>query len=106
MVGDVPNYALGFLPGAILFGAGVGVGFPMLTAASMRDVSPARFAIGAAANTTMRQVAMALGISAAIAVVSSTDASVSSFHASWLVCAALALATSAVMALRYPGGNQ
>jgi len=104
-VDQSPNYLVGYLPGAIMMGAGVGVGFPMLTAASMRDVAPARYAIGAAGNTTMRQVAMALGISGAIAIVGSTGASLTAFQTSWMLCGALALATSAVLALRYPGGS-
>jgi len=63
------SFALSFLPGALLFGAGIGMAFPMLAAAAVRDVSPARYAAGAAGVTTLRQAAMALGATLAIAIV-------------------------------------
>jgi len=95
-------YVTGFLPGAVLLGIGVGVGFPMLTAASMRDVAPGRFAMGAAGNTTLRQVAMALGISAAVAIVGGDEAAVRSFQLSWLLCGALFAVTSVLVLFAYP----
>ena len=101
-VDETPQYLTTFLPGAILLGIGIGAGFPMLTAASMRDVAPGRYAMGAAGNTTLRQVAMALGISAAVAIVGTEAAGVSRFHASWLVCGLLFALTSALIAFTYP----
>lgn len=101
-VTPAPAYIVTFLPGAILLGIGVGIGFPMLTAASMRDVEPGRFATGAAGNTTCRQVAMALGISAAVAIVGSDVASLRSFELSWLLCGALFGLTSVLVLFAYP----
>lgn len=98
-------YASAFLPGAILLGLGVGIGFPMLTAASMRDVAAGRYALGAAGNTTSRQVAMALGISTAVSIVGSDGASVGSFQLSWLLCGALFALTSLYVFVRYPEPN-
>lgn len=107
MIGDEPGYLVGFLPGAVLFGAGIGVGFPMLTAASMRDVAPDRYAMGAAGNTTLRQVAMALGIALAFAVVGDAGGpELDPFKLSWLLCGLLFIGTSAVMIGGYPEENQ
>jgi len=107
-VSESSGYASTFLPGAILFGIGVGIGFPMLTAASMSDVPPNSFAVGAAGNTTVRQVAMAIGISIAVSVVGTADATtgdVLAFRRSWLVCAVFFLATAVTIAVRYPDSS-
>lgn len=97
-------YVTAFLPGAVLLGIGVGMGFPMLAAAAMRDVDPDRYAMAAAGNTTMRQIAMAVGIALAVAIVDTDDAvsDVSTFRASWTVCGVLFLATAVAMWHRYP----
>lgn len=103
-VAEGSGYVTTFLPGAILFGIGVGIGFPMLTAASMSDVPPNSFAVGAAGNTTVRQVAMAIGISTAVSVVGTAETStgdVSAFQQSWLVCAMFFLGTALTMAAWY-----
>lgn len=105
LIGVTADYVVAFLPGAVLLGIGVGLAFPMLTAAAMRDVEPDRFAMGAAGNTTMRQVAMAVGVAVAVAIVGSGDdavADVSAFRASWFVCGALFLMTATVIWAGYP----
>lgn len=104
-VGTTPTYLTSFLPGAILIGAGVGTSFPMLTAASMRDVPSHQYAVGAAGNTTVRQAAMALGISIAIAIVGTpetTTADLDAFQLSWTVAGACFVATAGVIAILYP----
>lgn len=100
------SYVTSFLPGAILLGVGVGIGFPMLTAASMHDVPAASYAVGAAGNTTVRQVALALGISIAVAIVGTAETAtgdIASFRQSWLICGVFFTATAAVIAFFYPG---
>ena len=104
-VSETSGYVSSYLPGAILLGIGVGIGFPMLTAASMHDVPSARYAVGAAGNTTIRQVALALGISIAVAVVGTAETStddIGAFRASWAVCGVFFLLTAAVIAALYP----
>ena len=99
------GYVTTFLPGAILLGIGIGIAFPMLTAASMADVPATGYAVGAAGNTTVRQVAMAIGISVAVTVVGTAETAtgdVTAFRQSWVVCAAFFLATAATMAMGYP----
>jgi len=104
-VGTDTGYVTTFLPGAVLLGVGVGIGFPMLTAASMNDVPASSYAVGAAGNTTVRQVALALGISIAVAIVGTAETStndIDSFRTSWLICGVFFLATAAIIAARYP----
>lgn len=103
--GTDTSYVTTFLPGAILLGIGIGIGFPMLTAASMHDVPPGSYAVGAAGNTTVRQVALALGISIAVAIVGTaetTTGDMASFRQSWLICGVFFAATAAVIAGFYP----
>lgn len=107
-VDEASDYASTFLPGAILLGVGVGIGFPMLTAASMHDVPPSRYAVGAAGNTTIRQVALALGISIAVAIVGTAETStddIDAFRYSWAVCGLFFLLTAAVIAAFYPSNT-
>lgn len=107
---EQPAYASAFLPAAIIFGCGVGIGFPMLTAAGMRDVATSRYALAAAGNTTSRQIAMALGISVAISIVgtggeatgSNLAGQLSAFQWSWIVCGGFFFAAGALIVLRYP----
>ena len=102
------SYVTTFLPGAILLGIGVGIGFPMLTAASMHDVAPRSYAVGAAGNTTVRQVAMALGISIAVAIVGTAENAtddLAAFQTSWFVGGVLFALTAVVMAYGFPSAS-
>ena len=67
-----PNYVTGLLPWMILTGAGVGCSMSTLSAAASAFLPPARFAMGSALNTTMRQVGSALGAALAGSMVVST----------------------------------
>jgi len=105
MIGTGTSYVTTFLPGAIVLGIGIGICFPMLTAASMHDVPASSYAVGAAGNTTVRQVAIALGISIAVAIVGTADTltnDIDSFRQSWLICGVFFLLTSVTIATRYP----
>lgn len=100
LVRESPSYAVALLPGLLLLGVGVGMGFPMLAAAAMLEVPEHQYAMGAAGNTTVRQVGMALGIAAAVAVIGLPDeasADAGPFQASWALCGVLFLLTAAVM---------
>lgn len=87
-IGSEPAYLTGMLPGLIAMGAGVGAGFPMLTAASMADVPSHQYAMGAAGSTTVRQLAMAVGIAIATALVGS-NSDLATFRLSWIACGAM-----------------
>ncbi len=97
-----PSYLTGLLPGLILLGIGVGAGFPMLTAATMSEVAPRRYAMGAAGSTTVRQLAMAVGIAIATAVVGApgeTGSAVEPYVTSWIICGAMFGVTALLIGL-------
>ena len=105
-----PSYLLAFLPGALLFGIGVGFGFPMLAAAAVSDVPASRYAIGAAGVTTLRQLSMALGAALAIFVVGKPQGLspidlLANHSALWLVCAGL-LACAAFLCFFMPKSRE
>ena len=60
-VAPTPNYVTGLLPWMIVTGAGVGCSMSTLSASASAFLPPAKFAMGSALNTTMRQVGSALG---------------------------------------------
>jgi EmrB/QacA subfamily drug resistance transporter len=61
-VGVVPAYLAEWLPGTLIVGLGIGLSFPVLSAAAVSSLKPERFAIGSAVNQTSRQVGGSLGI--------------------------------------------
>lgn len=104
-IGVSPSYLRVFLPGAIVLGLGVGMAFPMLTAAGTRDVPEHQYAVGAAGITTVRQVAMAIGISLAVAIVGTAASAaglLDAFRTSWATCGMCFALTAAVMLVAYP----
>jgi EmrB/QacA subfamily drug resistance transporter len=105
MIGAEPAYVTGLLPGLVLLGIGVGAGFPMLTAATMSEVEPRRYAMGAAGSTTIRQLAMAVGIAIATAIVGApgeTGSSAEPYITSWVLCGAMFAVTALAMLLLGP----
>ena len=56
-----PGYVTDLLPWMIITGAGVGCSMSTLSSAASAFLPPARFAMGSALNTTMRQIGSALG---------------------------------------------
>src|ERR1700728_1613759 len=61
-VGTSPSYLAEWLPGTLIVGLGIGLSFPVLSAAAVSSLSSERFAIGSAVNQTSRQVGGSLGI--------------------------------------------
>ena len=109
LVDAEPAYVTAVLPGLVLLGIGVGAGFPMLTAATMSEVEPQRYAMGAAGSTTIRQLAMAIGIAIATAVVGApgeTGSSAVPYITSWMLCGAMFAVTALTMLLLDPSGDR
>ena len=67
--GAAPDYLGVWLPGACLTGIGIGLAFPTLGAAAVRDVPVDRFATASAVNAAFRQVGAVLGTALLIAIV-------------------------------------
>jgi MFS family permease len=113
-----PNYVVDLLPWMIITGAGVGCSMSTLSAAASAFLPPAKFAMGSALNTTMRQVGSALGAALAGSLVISAsrileeaartktkpvfnDAVYADFDRAWQVMAAIYLFAGLVMITLY-----
>jgi NTE family protein len=66
--GAEPDYLGLWLPGACLTGIGIGLAFPTLGAASVRDIGDDRFATASAVNAAFRQVGAVLGTAILVAI--------------------------------------
>jgi EmrB/QacA subfamily drug resistance transporter len=67
--GPEPDWLGLWLPGAILTGIGIGLAFPTLGSAAVRDVPVDRFATASAVNAAFRQVGAVLGTAILVAIV-------------------------------------
>jgi EmrB/QacA subfamily drug resistance transporter len=67
--GAHPDYLGIWLPGATLTGIGIGLAFPTLGAAAVRDIPDDRFATASAVNAAFRQVGAVLGTAILVAIV-------------------------------------
>jgi EmrB/QacA subfamily drug resistance transporter len=92
------SYVLTWLPAALLLGVGIGICFPILSAASVSAIPATRFAVGGAVNQTARQVGAVVGVALAIAVLGSASATtgLASFDAWFVVSAVIAIAAAVV----------
>lgn len=67
---------------------GVGAAYPMLTAATVRDVSPNRYAMASAGSGTVRQLAMAAGITVSAVTINSIPdggPAIVGYRSSWVL---------------------
>ncbi len=101
-VGLHPAYLAQWLPGTILTGLGIGLTFPVLSAAAVSSLPGHRFAVGSAVNQTARQVGGSLGI-AALVVILGTPATAAgalhNFQNLWVFAATTAAMSGAVAIL-------
>ncbi len=67
--GAEPDWLGLWLPGALLTGIGIGLAFPTLSSAAVRDVPIDRFATASAVNAAFRQVGAVLGTAILVAMV-------------------------------------
>jgi NTE family protein len=67
--GADPNWLGLWLPGSLLTGIGIGLAFPTLGSAAVRDVPDDRFATASAVNAAFRQVGAVLGTAILVAIV-------------------------------------
>ena len=67
--GPEPDWLGLWLPGATLTGIGIGLAFPTLGSAAVRDVPDDRFATASAVNAAFRQVGAVLGTALLVAIV-------------------------------------
>ncbi len=93
--GAEPDWLGLWLPGACLTGIGIGLAFPTLGAAAVRDVPIDRFATASAVNAAFRQVGAVLGTAILVAIVGEPLGLEEALNASndgymFAVCASLA----------------
>jgi EmrB/QacA subfamily drug resistance transporter len=67
--GAEPDWVGVWLPGAILTGIGIGLAFPTLGSAAVRDIPDDRFATASAVNAAFRQIGAVLGTALLITIV-------------------------------------
>ena len=67
--GAEPDWLGLWLPGATLTGIGIGLAFPTLGSAAVRDVAVDRFATASAVNAAFRQIGAVLGTAILVAIV-------------------------------------
>jgi EmrB/QacA subfamily drug resistance transporter len=67
--GAEPDWLGLWLPGALLTGIGIGLAFPTLGSAAVRDVPINRFATASAVNAAFRQIGAVLGTAILVAIV-------------------------------------
>ncbi|MFQ3329865.1 MAG: hypothetical protein ACI85J_001610, partial [Candidatus Poriferisodalaceae bacterium] len=68
MLNEQPNYLVGYLPGAIMSAAGMGLTLGVLAAAGVSEVKPEFFSLAGGVTQTARQFGGALGLAAIFAI--------------------------------------
>jgi len=97
--GAEPDWVGLWLPGSALTGIGIGLAFPTLGSAAVRDVPIDRFATASAVNAAFRQVGAVLGTAILIAIVgdpTTLAAALSAADNAYLFAAIAALLSGAV----------
>ncbi|MBV8930041.1 MAG: MFS transporter [Mycobacteriaceae bacterium] len=101
-VGSDPSYLAEWLPGTLVCGLGIGLSFPVLSAAAVSELPAHGYAVGSAVNQTARQIGGAIGIAVLAAVLGSATkpgASIDHYRTLWAVTAATT-AVAAFLATR------
>ncbi|HEY5266134.1 MAG TPA: DHA2 family efflux MFS transporter permease subunit [Acidimicrobiales bacterium] len=95
-VGLTPDYPAIWLPGTVIVGLGIGLTFPVLSAAAVSSLEPARYAVGSAVNQTARQVGGALGVAILVVILGTPSSAVAALrnfqHLWWFIAAMAAIA--------------
>lgn len=95
----LPDYPRVWLPATLITGLGIGLTFPVLSAAAVSSLQQERFAVGSAVNQTARQIGGALGVALLVVILGtpkSKGEAVSNFHHLWLYAASMALLSGLV----------
>jgi EmrB/QacA subfamily drug resistance transporter len=106
-VGLRPDYLAVWLPATLITGLGIGLTFPVLSAAAVSSLHPERFAVGSAVNQTARQVGGAFGVALLVVILGAPTGAVAaldSFHHLWWYCAGTAALAGLLCSLLAPPG--
>jgi EmrB/QacA subfamily drug resistance transporter len=108
-VGLQPAYVSQWLPATLVTGLGIGLTFPVLSAAAVSSLPPERFAVGSAVNQTARQIGGAIGIALLVVILgtpSSPLAALHHFQHLWIYSASMAVACGLASVLLRGGGRR
>jgi len=97
-----PAYLAHWLPGTLIVGLGIGLTFPVLSAAAVSSLPAHRYAVGSAVNQTARQVGGAIGIAVLVMLLGTPSGAadaVEHFHHVWIYCAIAATLSGFIGAL-------
>jgi EmrB/QacA subfamily drug resistance transporter len=97
-VGSEPAFLAEWLPGMLLMGIGVGLGFATIVAVCVRDLGPAQLGIGSGMSATTRQIGAVLGVAILVAILGPAPGS-GAYDAGWWAMAGLALLAVVPIAL-------
>ena len=103
--GAEPQYLSDILLPSLFIGVAAGTGFSQLVGAAMRDVPTHQYAMGGAGRTTAFQMAIALGIAVAVAIIgrpAGAAEALAAYENSWLVGVAAYIAMATIVAVLYP----
>jgi EmrB/QacA subfamily drug resistance transporter len=103
-VGVEPAYLAQWLPGTLLMGLGIGLTFPVLSAAAVSSLPAERFGVGSAVNQTARQVGGSIGVAILVVILGarvpgSALEALGNYHTLWYYGALMAATSGAVGAL-------
>jgi EmrB/QacA subfamily drug resistance transporter len=101
-VDATPAYLADWLPGSVIVGLGIGMTFPVLSAAAVSSLPPHRYAVGSAVNQTARQVGGAIGIAVLVMILDTSSGpadAVGPYLRLWAFAAATALLSGLVGSL-------
>ena len=101
-VDATPAYVAHWLPGTLIVGLGIGLTFPVLSAAAVSSLPAHRYAVGSAVNQTARQVGGAIGIAALVMLLGTPNGAadaVERFHHLWTYGAITAALSGVIGAL-------
>ena len=88
-----PDYPALWLPGTLIVGLGIGLTFPVLSAAAVSSLEPSRYSVGSAVNQTARQIGGALGVAILVVILGtpkSAGAALDNFRHLWIYIATMA----------------
>ena len=102
VVGLHPSYVSQWLPATLITGLGIGLTFPVLSAAAVSSLHIERFGVGSAVNQTARQVGGAFGVALLVVILGtprSPTAALVDFRHLWVFAATMAILSGLVTAL-------
>jgi EmrB/QacA subfamily drug resistance transporter len=108
-VGVHPAYVAEWRPATLVTGLGIGMTFPVLSAAAVSSLPAHRFAVGSAVNQTARQIGGALGIALLVVILgapTSPAAALDHYKHLWIYAASMAVACGLVGTLLKGGGSR